>query len=284
MSSFADSRVWFITGTSSGMGNAILRAVLSANERVVATLRTPSALADLQSEYPPEQLLVLPLDVTETEQVTAAFKKTEEHFHRLDVVVNNAGYILSGEIEATPYEEGRKIVDALFWGAVYVTKEAAWFFREVNPAGHGGRVLNISSIGGYTGIPTFGYYNAGKFALEGFTDSFTREMPPEWNIKGIIVQLGGFETGWRGARVQLPPHPAYPENSPAAALREQWLGTQKTGDVHKAAAAILRIAGEKAPPLRVQLGSDALEAVVEQAKTTIRDAEAHAGLARSTDL
>ncbi|KAI0042907.1 NAD-P-binding protein, partial [Auriscalpium vulgare] len=130
-----------VTGSSSGFGLALIEAVLAINERVVATLRDVTKLADLQAKYPAEQLLILPLDVTNTAQIAQVFKQIEQHFHRLDVVVNNAGYALGGEIEGIPEDEARRQIDTLFWGPVAIMKEATRFFREVNPQGHGGRIL-----------------------------------------------------------------------------------------------------------------------------------------------
>ncbi|KAI0262444.1 NAD(P)-binding protein [Gloeopeniophorella convolvens] len=259
MASFENSRVWLITGTNSGFGRALLEEVLAAGERAVATVRNTASLQDLSAKYPPEQLLVQQLDVTDTAQIAAVFKATEAHFHRLDVVVNNAGYAIVSEIEDTPEDEARRQIETLFWGPVQITRQAIRFFREVNPPGHGGRVLNMSSIGGYSATPSLAFYAAGKFALEGFTESLTREMPPAWNIKGIILEPGGFRTNWGTASmVRLPRHPAYDDASPSARFRKMLDGGYpEIGDVHKAARAMMRIAGEADPPLRLPLGSDA---------------------------
>lgn len=112
-----------VTGSNQGLGKALLDAVLASGERVVATTRKPEALSELSKQYAPSQLLVVPLDVTNEEQIKSAFKATKEHFRRLDVVVNNAGYGIQGEIEGTPDADARKIMETLFWGAVHVTKE-----------------------------------------------------------------------------------------------------------------------------------------------------------------
>lgn len=143
MSSFKNSRVWFsesnfsiryteterhlstVTGSSQGLGRSLLEAALSANERVVATLRKPEVLASLQKQYPHEQLLVVPLDVTNKTQVTEAFDATKKHFGRLDVVVNNAGYGLAGEVEALPEEEMRKQIEVLFWAPLNISLEVS---------------------------------------------------------------------------------------------------------------------------------------------------------------
>ena len=114
-----------VTGSSQGLGRALLEAVLASGERAVATARKPEALSELSRQYPSTRLLVVPLDVTNEEQIKAAFKTATAHFRRLDVVVNNAGYGVQGEIAGTPEAEARRVIETLFWGAVHVTKEAS---------------------------------------------------------------------------------------------------------------------------------------------------------------
>jgi NAD(P)-dependent dehydrogenase (short-subunit alcohol dehydrogenase family) len=112
-----------VTGCSSGLGRALTEYALAAGDKVVATLRNVSALASLQSTYPETSLLVLPLDVTQPTQIKSALDRAVEHFGRIDVVVNNAGYGLFCEIEGTPDEEARKEFEVQFWGPVNITKE-----------------------------------------------------------------------------------------------------------------------------------------------------------------
>ncbi|KAL1694751.1 hypothetical protein GGG16DRAFT_87409 [Schizophyllum commune] len=281
----ADSRVWLITGTSSGLGLHLAKGVLAAGERVVATARNPAksvGLTELREKYPESQLLLVALDVTKPEQIKDAFAKTKEHFGRLDVVVNNAGYAVSAEIEATPDDVARDQFETLFWGPVNVSKEALQFFKTVNPPGHGGRILNVSSIGGYSANPTLAYYNAGKFALEGFTEAFTNEMPPEWNIKAVILEPGGFPTTWNDD-TSIPPHPDYPPTAPSNVFRAMRKTYTPIGDLDKAAKAIIRVSREARPPLRVQLGSDAYGIFTHVAARSLRDAERWEELAHSTN-
>ena len=112
------------------MGRALVEAILAAGECVVATLHKPEQLADLSQKYPTSQLLVLPLDVTNEKQITAAFEATRRQFGRLDVVVNNTGYGLPGVFEAIPKDSARKQMDVLFWGPVNITREVRmiWVF------------------------------------------------------------------------------------------------------------------------------------------------------------
>ncbi|KZV74159.1 NAD(P)-binding protein [Peniophora sp. CONT] len=280
----SDSRVWLVTGASSGLGLALVEAVLAKGERAVATVRKPAALDDLSKKYSADQLLVLQLDVTDNEAIVRSFDAIEKHFKRLDVVVNNAGYGVTSDIEATPDEISRPIFETLFWGPVHITQQAIRFFREVNPKGLGGRVLNISSIGGYAAQPTLSFYNAAKFALEGFTQSFTKEMPPEWNIKGVIIEPGGFPTNWSSANmVTIPPHPAYPEDSPSRKFIQMRDGAPAIGDVHRAAKAMITISEEPNPPLRLQLGTDAWGIAQGMAQKTLDEQNKWADLSHSTN-
>lgn len=127
----------------------------------MATLRTPSVLADLQKKYPEDRLLVLQLDVTKPGDIIAAFEAAVARFGRIDVVFNNAGYALQGEAEATPHDSARNMFDVNFWGAANVTHEAVRVFREVNKP-RGSRLLQMSSISGVRGSLSFGYYCATK--------------------------------------------------------------------------------------------------------------------------
>ena len=150
-----------VTGSSTGFGRATTEYVLEKGEIVVATLRTPAALADLQQKYTKERLLVLPLDVTKPSEITAAFEAATAQFGRIDVVLNNAGFAVQGEVEDTPDDVARKLFEVNFWGAANVTREAVRVFREVNQP-RGGRLLQMSSITGVKSPPTMGFYGATK--------------------------------------------------------------------------------------------------------------------------
>lgn len=137
---FEDAPVWFsrstssnsthgtysvltVTGSSQGLGRALLDAVLASGQRAVATLRKPDVLAEYQEKYSPTQLLISRLDVADGARIVEVFKEVKEHFGRVDVVVNNAGYGLEGEIETTPDGDARKIFEVLFWGVVNISKQ-----------------------------------------------------------------------------------------------------------------------------------------------------------------
>ncbi|KAJ7862637.1 hypothetical protein B0H14DRAFT_3611633, partial [Mycena olivaceomarginata] len=286
--SLDNTRVWLVTGASSGLGLALVKAILAAGERVIATLRAPEKLMDLEVAHSPTQLLVHRLDVTKVAEIKTVFDAARTHFGRLDVVVNNAGYGILAEIEATPDEDARQNFEVQFWGPVNITREAIKFLRDVNPAGHGGLIINISSAGGYLANPALAFYNASKFALEGFTQAFAREMLPEWNIRGLIIEPGGFESEWASGSMQtIPAPPEYGPTSPSGIVRTVLdpanPNAHSLGVPEKMAAAIFRVAGEKNLPLRLPLGSESWAIVRGQAQRTLREANEWEEVSHSTN-
>lgn len=161
-----------VTGTSTGIGRAVAEVALEKGESVVATARQPNTLDDLAQRYPKQRLLILPLDVTQQDQIVDAFLQAKRRFGRVDVVFNNAAFGHIGELEATEEAKARALFDTNFWGAMKITKEAVKFFRETNPPGVGGRLLQVSSWGGLVGLPGSSFYGASKFGVS---------SPDNWN-------------------------------------------------------------------------------------------------------
>ncbi|KAJ7031140.1 hypothetical protein C8F04DRAFT_1222258 [Mycena alexandri] len=283
---FENTRVWLVTGTSSGLGLALVNAILAAGERVVATLRVPEQMKELESKYSRNQLLVQRLDVTQVIEIGAVFEAVRTYFGRLDVVVNSAGYGILAEIEATPDSAARHNFEVQFWGPVNITREAIKFMRDVNPKGHGGLIINVSSAGGYLANPAIAFYNASKFALEGFTQAFAREMLPEWNIRGLIVEPGGFQSEWvKGSMQTFPPPPEYGPSSPSGVVRTVLdpANMDSLGVPERMAAAIIHTAGKEKLPLRLPLGSDSWAIVRGQAQKTLREADEWQEVSHSTN-
>ncbi|KAG2149434.1 NAD(P)-binding protein [Suillus cothurnatus] len=187
-------RVWLITGSSSGLGRAMTEEVLRNGEIAVATLRKPSVLDDLAAKYPSTQLLVLPLDVTNEAQVKSVFAQAKNAFGHIDVVYNNAGQAFYQELEGWSLDRGRAVMDINFWGAVSVSFEAVRFFREENPKGYGGMLVQVSSVAATSGAPLLGFYNTTKAALDSFTEVLAKEVLPAWNIRFVTVHPGWTRT------------------------------------------------------------------------------------------
>ncbi|KAG1792531.1 hypothetical protein EV424DRAFT_1413962 [Suillus variegatus] len=246
---------------------------LSQGDIVVATLRKPQVLSDLEARYSSDKLLVLKVDVTKQEDIDEAFARTRSAFGQLDVVFNNAGYGLFAEIEGTPDDQARGIFETNFWGATNVSRAAVKFFREVNEVGKGGIILQVSSVGGFNALPAMGYYAASKHALEGFSDGLAKELPASWNINVCIIEPGAFHTGAMGGATVLPQHPAYADESfPASVLRQIMKGAVLEGDADKFARTVHEVVQGGKIPKRLPMGLDALETLnlrIEDLKATV---------------
>ncbi|EIW78185.1 NAD(P)-binding protein [Coniophora puteana RWD-64-598 SS2] len=268
-------KVWFITGASSGIGRAIAEYVLSRGDIVVATMRKPSAIADLATTYGHDVLLPVKLDVTNYAQVNAAFDRAKEAFGRMDVVVNNAGYGICGEFEAIPEEDARKLFDVNYWAPANITREAIQFFREVNPSGAGGTILQVTSEAGLVSVPIYSQYSASKHALEGLTEAIAGELDPAWNIKLCLVEPGQFDTNGPNVTPVFPIHPAYAENKslPSHSMRTSTTGVQFNGDTTKLAKAVYDVVASGNISLRLPMGLDAVQFMKNKARALQETAE-----------
>ena len=186
------SKVWFITGTSKGFGRIWAEAALERGDRVAATARDAATLAPLTERYG-DAVLALPLDVTDKAAVDAAVARAHEHFGRLDVVVNNAGYGLFGMIEEISEAQARAQIETNLFGALWVTQAALPILREQGS----GHVVQVSSIGGVNAFPGIGLYHASKWGLEGFSQSLAQELAP-FGVHVTLVEPTGYSTDWAG--------------------------------------------------------------------------------------
>ncbi|KAF8838321.1 NAD(P)-binding protein [Paxillus ammoniavirescens] len=234
----AESNVWLITGTSSGFGRAMTEHLLKQGHRVVATLRKPEALSDLVRQYPVTQLVVVAVDVTKSADIAAAFNKAQEAFGRVDVVFNNAGQMINGELESVSEADARAMFDINFW------------------APRGGRLLQLSSGLGLVSAACYGFYSASKFALEGLSEALASELDPAWNIKVTILEPGPFRTQLSQANSNIAPaHPAYTgSNLPGSKFRQLFqTGAAYDGDPEKACIAFEKVSRLEDPPIRLPL-------------------------------
>ncbi|KAI1411869.1 short-chain dehydrogenase/reductase-like protein SDR [Hypoxylon sp. FL1857] len=262
-----DDAVWFITGSSSGIGLSLAQLIAShPTQRLIATARNSSKLHELLPRS--ERVHTVDLDVTSSELIDAAVNTALSKFGRIDVLVNNAGYVLQGDTESAIHPDGhaqaRKVVETNFWGAARLSLHAMRIFREENPKGgqQGGVVLNVTSLGGFTGFPGTAFYHAGKFAVEGFTESASKEVRPEWNIHFCLIEPGGTITNFTssGSMEWLSPHPAYAAADSPARIIEGYImnpDVQKTWTpAERVAAAMFQVvarAKDKPIPIRLPL-------------------------------
>ena len=242
-------KVWFITGTSRGFGREWAVAALERGDKVAATARDVSSLDDLVERFG-DAILPLALDVTDRAADFAAVATAHQHFGRLDVVVNNAGYGHFGFIEEISEDEARRQLETNVFGALWVTQAALPFLREQGS----GHIIQVSSIGGISAFPLVGIYHASKWALEGFSQALAQEVAG-FGIKVTLIEPGGFSTDWGGSSsVTSEPLPAYEQlHAQVAEARKARLGV--AGDPNASAAAILKIVDAAEPPLRVFFGT-----------------------------
>ena len=247
------SRVYLITGTSTGFGRALAEAVLERGDRVVLTARKTEAVEDLARKYQDDALAVK-LDVTVAEERTAAVRAAIERFGRIDVLINNAGQGSLGAIEEFSSEQIRKQFEVNCFGVIEMTREVLPVMRE-QKSGH---ILNVTSIGGLASIGGFAVYCATKFAVEGFSEGLRDEVKP-LGIRVTIVEPGAFRTNFAGdsnVRSETEIDAYQPVVEP---LRQYLYGSdgKQPGDPRKAAKAMIQIVETENPPLRLMLGADA---------------------------
>jgi len=251
------SKVFLVTGCSSGFGKEIIQVILNKGHTAIATARKPDSLS-FQGSQEGKNFLALKLDVTDQDSIDDAFKKAVDTFGKIDVVVNNAGYGLSGEFESLSDKQIRQQMEVNFFGLLNVTRKAMQVMRELKT---GGLIQQVTSIGGQTGVPTFSIYCASKWAVEGFTEAISQEVKPEWGIKFTCIEPGGFRTDWAGRSLQFgeSKNPAYDHINAKEAMGKR-NGTQ-VGDPQKAAERMFDLAVMENPPLRIVLGSDAYQRI-----------------------
>lgn len=251
------SKVWFITGATRGLGAELAKAALAAGDRVVATGRNIEAVIGKLGRA--DNLLPLRLDVVHEAEAVSAAKAAVDHFGRIDVLVNNAGFGLFGAMEEVSDAEVRKQFDTNFFGLMNVTRSVLPAFR----AQGRGHIINISSTSGVSGFPGSSSYCASKFAVEGASECLRLELRP-LGIFVTIVQPGGFRTNFLDASSVVIAErtiDSYPENSAAIRSGIGEANGKQDGDPAKLARALLALADQETPPMRFVAGDDAFELI-----------------------
>jgi NAD(P)-dependent dehydrogenase (short-subunit alcohol dehydrogenase family) len=247
-------RVWFITGASSGFGRALAEEVLKAGGSVVATARRPEQLEWLPEKYP-ATALALALDVTHEGSITEAVDGALKRFGRIDVLVNNAGYGLAGAIEEATEAEFMPMFETNVFGLFRVTRALLPQLRKQRS----GHILNLSSIGGLVGSAGWGYYNASKFAVEGFSEALAAEMAP-LGVHVTVIEPGPFRTDFLGRSGAEAKQRIANYDATAGKTREYFheqAGKQR-GDPVRAVHAMMEVVDSPNPPLHLLLGALAL--------------------------
>ncbi|CAJ0542631.1 Ff.00g001750.m01.CDS01 [Fusarium sp. VM40] len=246
------ARVWFITGSSRGLGRALVEQVLASGDIVVATARKPSQLDDLVTKYGSEKIFATALDVTDANQANVAIKETVDKFGRIDVLVNNAGYANLASVEDTSLESFRAQVDVNFYGVVNVTKAAVPIFRQ-QKSGH---IIQVSTIGDRVGTPGAAAYQSAKWAVAGFSTVLAQEIAP-FGIKVTVAEPGGIKTDWATIAIESS-NISEPYEQSVGMMSKLMEDKSHWAEGSDIARALIHLSQVEEPPLRIVLGHGAL--------------------------
>lgn len=249
------SKVWFITGCSTGFGRELAKEVLASGYRAAVAARNTDDVKDITDAYP-ETAVAVKLDVTKPNEISEAVAQIQEKFGQIDVLVNNAGIGYFGAIEESEEDEVRRMFEINFFGLANVTKAVLPILRKQRS----GHILNVASIGGLVGFPAVGFYNATKFAVDGYSESLSKELAP-LGIKVTVIAPSGFRTDWAGrsannSKIVIDD---YKETAEANKNSIRGYSGNQPGDPVRAAKAMIKAVESDNPPLRLLLGEAALK-------------------------
>jgi len=273
------NKTWLVTGSSSGIGLAVVEQLLERGDRVAATLRKPDALSHLKERYG-AQLWTAALDVNDTSAIRHVIHQAFTELEHIDVVVSNAGYALFGAAEECSDEQIDQQLQTNLVGSIQVIRACLPFLRRQG----GGRILQVSSEGGQLAYPNFSLYHASKWAIEGFVESVAQEVAP-FGVQITLIEPGPTRTNFAAALVS-PPVMAEYDQTPAGDVRRAIASGAfpLTGDPQKMAKAMLDIADADSAPRRLLLGSGAYERVHAALIQRLAELEHYKGIAMSTEI
>jgi len=273
-------RTWLITGVSSGFGRHLTEQLLQRGDTVAGTVRDPEKVSDLIKNYP-RTFQAEVLDMTDSPAVREVVERSFARLGRIDVIISNAGYGLFGAAEELTDNQVEHIIATNLAGPIQLIRAALPHLR----AQGGGRVIQISSYGGQVAYPGNSMYHATKWGIEGFVESVAQEVA-SFGIGMTIVEPGGARTEFRYGGAQVANlTPVYDQTPAHAFLR--MLDPKNglaPGDPARMAARIIESVDVEPAPLRMVLGSQALEGTIQTLRKRIEGFEAQTDLAASTDF
>ena len=271
-------KIWFITGSSRGLGRSLTEAVLASGAKVAATARNPRQLDDLKQKYG-TKILPIQLDVTNNTQIANAVDQTVKAFGRIDVLVNNAGFGITGAAEGYTEEQVRSQLETNLYAPIAITRAVLPVMRKQRS----GYILQISSIGGRVGNAGLSIYQAAKFGLGGFTEALAKEVTP-LGIHVVSVEPGGFRTDWAGDSMTYAPEIEGYEQTVGFVIKFlKGSNFQPVGDPAKAAKVIIDLVEDPEPPIHLVLGSEAAALLEKANEARKAEFEKWLPVTRSTD-
>lgn len=273
-------RTWLISGISSGFGRIMAEQLLARGDRVAGTVREFSSVAELQQQYP-QHLWVAQLDVSHTASIRGVVDSAFSALGKIDVVVSNAGYGLFGAAEEATDEQVLHQLNTNLIGSMQLIRAALPHLR----AAGGGRILQLSTIGGQAVFPGGSLYHAGKWGIEGFIEALALEVGV-FNIGCTLVEPGSARTNFRYGGAQLTSRITAYDASPAGMARKMLESRTSVplGDPRKMVAIMIDSVEQQPAPKRIALGSDAFTVMHQQLSSRLADLETQKAVALSTDF
>lgn len=247
------AKVWFVTGSSRGLGKAIVEAALKSGAFVIGTARNPESLKNFTERFGSDKFLPLAVDVTDEKSIIKAVNEGHKRFGRIDIVVNNAGYANLVSVEDIEISDFKNQVETNFMGVVYTSKAVLPILRKQGS----GHIFQVSSVAARVSTPCLSAYQSAKWAVSGFSSVLAQEVAP-LGIKVTVLEPGGMSTDWAGSSMKI--HPAsepykeFTESFPNLIRQHQGQGSS----IEKVAEIIITLSEKENPPVRLLLGPDAV--------------------------
>ena len=273
-------KVWLITGCSTGFGRELAKEVLAKGYKVAVASRKTSDVDDIVAAYP-TTAIAIKLDVTIDAEIKSSVAQTIAHFGQIDVLVNNAGIGYFGSIEESEEAEVRKMFEINVFGLAKMTQEVLPHMRKQRS----GHILNIASIAGLRSFPGVGFYNATKYAVDGFSEALAKEVGP-LGIKVTIIAPSGFRTDWAGRSANESPANIsdYTETAYKNKDNIRGISGNQAGDPIRGVKAMIQVVESENPPMRLLLGVAALKGAREKLEELKHDFDTWAAVTEGADF
>jgi short-subunit dehydrogenase len=248
------SKVWYVTGASQGLGLILVKKLLENGYRVAATSRDAHTLSESVGLIDKDRFLPLAVDLSNLDCIDESIQKTLATFGRIDVVVNNAGYGMTGTLEETGQQDIRNIFNVNVMATVEVVKSVLPIMRSQKS----GYIINMGSVAGFVGAPGWSVYSATKAAVAAFSEVIALDVK-EFGIRITVVEPSGFRTGFLSknslafTRSKLDGYQAVKD------VQDRYLASngQQPGDPEKASEILIELSEKEDAPLHLYLGKDA---------------------------
>jgi len=265
-----NSKVWYVTGASQGLGLTLVKSLLKKGHRVAATSRNAHALKEAVGVIDTARFLPLAVDLSNIDGIEESIQQTLTAFDRIDVVVNNAGYGMAGTVEEISEQDIRDIFDVNVLAAIDVVKVILPVMRKRKS----GYIINIGSVAGFVGAPGWSVYSATKAALAAFSEVLALDLK-EFGINVTVVEPSGFRTGFLTKNSLAYIESKIDGYQAVKAAQQHYLAGngKQPGDPEMASAILIELAESQQPPLHLYLGEDAYNRAREKLGTMTAELE-----------